>query len=170
MKVILYAAMSADGKIARGNDDAGFVSKIYIRDFGAMIEKIGNMIVGRRTYEIMQDDGDINYFNDLPMVVVSRRKNIKLVSPAHVVARSPRQAISYLQNQDFKTALVAGGASLNASFTASNLANELYLDLQPKILGNGVPLFRGETFEKKLKLLGVKKTGNGIVLHYRFVK
>ena len=63
--------------------------------------------------------------------------------------------------------MVAGGA-LATSFLKENLVNEIYLNVEP--LGKGIPLFSNENFEKKLKLLQVKRFSKDEVrLHYKIL-
>jgi len=44
--------------------------------------------------------------------------------------------------RDFEEVIVAGGGMLNASFIADNLVDEICLDIEPIILGEGIPLFK----------------------------
>lgn len=65
--------------------------------------------------------------------------------------------------------MVAGGA-LATSFLKKNLVNEIYLNVEPLALGKGIPLFSNENFEKKLKLLQVKRFSKDEVrLHYKIL-
>ena len=54
MKVILYMAMTANGMIARENDEAPW-SKVVWREYYKFIKQNKNIIVGRRTYELMKN-------------------------------------------------------------------------------------------------------------------
>ncbi len=72
-----------------------------------------------------------------------------------MVAHSPKEALKLLK--DFKEVIVAGGGALNASFTEENLIDEIFIDIEPIILGKGILLFRDKDFEKNLKLLGKRK-------------
>ena len=65
--------------------------------------------------------------------------------------------------------MMAGGA-LATSFLKNDLVNELYINIEPLALGKGIPLFSRENFEKKLKLLQVKRfSENEIRLHYKIL-
>jgi len=48
----------------------------------------------------------------------------------------------------------------------------LYIDIEPLILGRGIPLFADGDFEARLKLLGLKTLTNHqtIQLHYKVIK
>ena len=67
--------------------------------------------------------------------------------------------------------VVAGGGALNASFIEENLVDEIFIDIEPIIIGKGIPIFRDKSFERNLKLVGQKKISeNEIQLHYEVLK
>jgi riboflavin biosynthesis pyrimidine reductase len=67
--------------------------------------------------------------------------------------------------------LVAGGGKLNGSFMKEGLIDDIYLDVEPTILGNGIKLFGDRELEKKLRLIGMKRLSrNEIQLHYKVIK
>lgn len=50
----------------------------------------------------------------------------------------------------------------------ANLIDEIYLDIEPIILGTGIKLFVNAEFEAKLQLMGIKKLSKDEVqLHYK---
>jgi dihydrofolate reductase len=52
-----------------------------------------------------------------------------------------------------------------------NLVDEIFIDIEPIILGKGIPLFRDKDFERNLKLVGQKKISeNEIQLYYEVLK
>jgi len=168
MKVILYMAISANGMIAKIEDDTSWISKEEWDSYSLAVRTAGCLIVGRRTYHILVKQPEFAEFKDIKLVAVSQENFATSVSN-HLVAHSPKEALKLLK--DFKEVIVAGGGILNASFLAENLIDELYFDIEPIVLGEGIPIFTGKDFERKLKLVGQKKiTDNGIQLHYRVLK
>ncbi len=174
MKVILYMAMTVNGIIARDNDDTSFVSNIEWKNFSNTIKKIGNVIIGRRTYEVMLKNNEFkkSNFNKIKIVVLTKNKLIKIHNLKFVfIAKSPYDAIKILQNKGFKTIMVCGGGKLNSTFMKENLIDEIYLDIEPIILGKGIKLFFESDFENKLKLLEIKKLDKNLIqLHYKVLK
>jgi dihydrofolate reductase len=168
MKIILFAAISANGMIAKSDDDTSWVSKEEWDTYSAAVRSAGCLIVGRRTYHILTKQPEFVEFKDVKLVAVSK-KDFQTLAPNHFVAHSPREALALLKG--FKEVVVAGGGILNASFLAENLVNEIYLDVEPIILGDGIPVFKDKNFERKLKFIGQKKiTDNEIQLHYEVLK
>jgi len=171
MKVILYMAITINGFIAKENDDTSFVSEIEWDSFRNMIKNTGNMIIGSRTYEIMRDSEGFKNLENIRVLVVSENANFKTIANSHSVAQSPKDALTILEKEAFNKALVAGGGTLNASFMAENLVDEIYLDVEPVVFGKGIQLFRENDFETKLKLLETKRlSDNEIQLHYQVLK
>lgn len=168
MKVILYMAITANGMIASTDDETDFLTKEEAASYCSVVRTAGCLIVGRRTYHILTKQPEFQEFKDAKLVVVSH-DNVELVDPRHSVARTPQEAVSLLSN--FAEVIVAGGGVLNASFLVDNIVDEIYLDIEPAILGNGIPLFKGRNFARRLELLGQKMLSeNEIQLHYKVVK
>lgn len=171
MKVILYMAITANGFIAKENDDTSFVSKIEWDSFRNMIKTAGNMIIGSRTYEIMRDGEEFKNLENIRVLVVSENANFKTIANNHSIAKTPKNALAILEKEEFDNTLVAGGGTLNASFMAENLIDEIYLDVEPVVFGKGIRLFRENDFEARLKLLETNKLSDDeIQLHYRVLK
>jgi len=95
----------------------------------------------------------------------SKEENVRITS------QSPKEIIKSLQKEGFKEILIAGGGKTNSGFLKEKLIDEIYLDIEPIIVENGVPLFAENNFEAKLKLIGTKKLSpNEIQLHYKVIK
>jgi len=168
MKVILYMAISANGMIAKIDDNTSWISETEWNSYSSMVCNAGCLIVGQRTYHTLTKQPEFSEFKNVKLVVVSNN-DFPVLSPNHQIATSPKKALELLQ--DFDTVIVAGGGILNASFLKENLVNEVYLDIEPIILGNGIKLFNGDDFETKLELLETKQlSSNELQLHYKIVK
>ena len=167
MKVILYMAISLNGMIAKSDDDTSWISKEEWDSYSLTVQTAGNLIVGHRTYNILTKQPEFSEFKDVKLVVVAQ-EDFQTLTKNHLVAHSPKEALKLLS--DFEV-VVAGGGALNASFVEENLIDEIFIDIEPIILGRGIPLFRDKDFERKLKLLDQKKIAdNEIQLHYQVLK
>jgi len=169
MKVILYMAMSLNGMIAKSDDDTSWITQKEWDSYSAAVIKAGALIVGRRTYNILTKQPEFAELKDVKLVAVSKEQNPELVSVNHSVAESPEEALNLLK--DFDEVIVAGGGILSCSFIEKNLIDEIYVDIEPKIITDGIPLFRGKEFEANLKLIGQKKISEDeIQLHYHVIR
>ncbi len=168
MKVILYMAISINGVIAKSDDDTSWISQEEWDSYSLVIRTAGCVVVGRRTYHILTKQPEFAELKGITIVAVSG-EDFATLAPNHLVAHSPKEALDLLK--DFKEVIVAGGGILNASFLAENLVDEIYLDIEPIVIGRGIPIFKDKGFERKLELVGQKKiTDNEIQLHYRVNK
>lgn len=168
MKVILYMAISANGMIAKNNDDTSWISKKEWDSYSLAVRKAGCLVVGSRTYHLLTKQPEFVEFKDVMLVAVSQ-EDFATSASNHVIAHSPKEALEVLKN--YEEVIVAGGGILNASFLLENLVDEIYLDIEPIIIGEGIPIFKGKNFEHKLQLIDQKKIANDeIQLHYKVLK
>lgn len=168
MKVILYMAMSANGMIAKSDDETSWISKEEWDSYSAIVRKAGCLVVGHRTYQILTKQPEFAEFKDVRIIAVSKN-DFETIATNHLVAHSPQEALGLLK--EYKEIVVAGGGILNSSFMKENLIDEIYLDIEPIIFGKGIKLFAENDFEVKLKLLETKKlSDNEIQLHYQVIK
>ena len=160
-------ATTIDGFVAREDDRTDFVSEIEWKSFRAMVKRVGNIVIGRRTFELMEKGNELPDLDEVTVVVVTSHEFFVSDSRIQVV-NSPGQALDLLRGKNFKQALVAGGGTINASFMEQKSIDEIFLDVEPVALGDGIKLFSGKAFDVKLKLLGVKHLSkNELQLHYR---
>lgn len=165
MKVILYMAITANGYIAKENDETPWSDEEW-KSFVKIVGECKNMIIGRKTFEIMKNKGEFEKIGDLFTVVVSDKQG-----ETSQFVNSPKSAINTVSKKGFSRILVAGGGMLNSSFMKEGLIDEIYLDIEPFVFGKGIKLFSDNKFEAKLDLLETKQLSkNTIQLHYKIIK
>ncbi|PIN75848.1 hypothetical protein COV18_01560 [Candidatus Woesearchaeota archaeon CG10_big_fil_rev_8_21_14_0_10_37_12] len=168
MKVILYMAISANGYVAKEDDDTSWISKTEWDSYSAAVRNAGALIVGRRTYNILTKQPEFSEFEKVKIAVVSKG-DFETLQPYHMLAKTPKEALNLLS--EFDHVIVAGGGILNASFIKENIVDEIYLDIEPTLFGKGIKLFADADFEAKLKLLNMNKLSDDEVqLHYGVIK
>ena len=168
MKVTLYMAISANGMIAKSDDDTSWISEEEWNSYSEATRKAGCLVVGRRTYNILTEQPEFSELKDVKLVVVSK-DDFDTKQENHLIAHSPSEALDLLS--DYSEVVVAGGGILNAAFLKENLVDEIFLDIEPIFIGEGIPIFKNKDFEAKLELIGQKQiTNNEIHLHYKVVK
>lgn len=170
MRVIIYIAITPNGYIGRGNGNSDFLSGGDYLEYLKMSKKAGNMVLGRLTYEYITSHKKYRFPFSGTTAFVMTSRGIKNRWPGRVIPiqNSPREAIRLLKRKGFKTLFLAGGAKLLSSFMAEGLVDEIYLTVVPIAIGNGIRLFHEAEFEKRLKLLGIKKFSSGTFrLHYK---
>jgi len=164
----MYMAITANGMIAKTDDDTSWISEEEWNCYSAATRHAKCLVVGRRTYNILTEQPEFSELKEVKLVVVTSQ-DMRLKQDNHLIAHSPKEALNILNSYD--EIVVAGGGTLNSSFLKEKLVDEIFLDIEPVILGKGIPLFNGQDFEVNLKLLGQKKiTENELQLHYKIVK
>ena len=108
---------------------------------------------------------NLNRLRKLPIDVIICGKNQVNIT----------KLLSILSKKRVKTILLEGGGTLNRSFLKKNLIDEMVIALTPYVLGseNTISLFEGIAFPSlktklPLKLKKVQKTGNEVILNYKF--
>ena len=166
VKLVLIMAITADGIIARNTahfpDWTGRADK---RMFKQLSTQAGVVIMGSQTYAPIGKPLP-NRFN----VVLTRhpekyteKPNLKFSSDP------PHEILAFLASKGYRTAILAGGATINTLFLRARLIDEMILTITPKLFGKGLSLF-SESIDVELELLSYNLLESGhIMLRYRFL-
>ena len=161
-------AMTVNGIIAKENDETPWSNPVW-KNYYRIAKSFKAIILGRRTFAIMKD---VNEFDKIgnPFVAVVGHENAHVHSNSSFV-KSPQAALQLLKKKKFSKVLLGGGSKVNAAFMKEGLVDEIYLDVEPLLFGKGFRLFTDEAFERKLKLIGIRKLAKDIIeLHYKVRK
>ena len=166
MKIILMMAMTADGKIARTSDHfPDWTSKEDKKLFADTTKKHGVVIMGDKTFFTMPGP-----LPDRLNIVFTLEKNPPQFENGKWVSGEPEKVLGELEKMGHESAILGGGANLNAQFLKKKLIDELWLTIEPKIFGDGLGIFKGES-EADLKLLTIEKINdNSVVVKYEVLK
>lgn len=162
MHTILWATLTANGNYARSTPEHPPKPEA-LADFGAHVQRTGNFIVGRRTFEEFQKQparGGERPFDKVDIVVVTSQR---LAIPGVGVASSPRAALEQLQARGHNLALIAGGEALHNAFLAEDLVDELVFNVAPALDGEGLKLMLPRERYRELRLRAAKELGAGVV-------
>jgi len=157
-------AMSLNGMIARESGAHEFISQNNWETFTKLAKEYGNVILGRKTYEAVKMWGGSFSLDDVEAekVVVTSDTTFH-VEPGYIKAASPMEAIELLSSHMFEKALLTGGGTLNTAFASHNLINEVVFNMEPIIVGEGIPVLSAADFDLKLQLQSVETAVTGIV-------
>jgi len=170
MKTILWATLTANGNYAQSGPDNPPTPEA-LNDFAVRARAAGNFIVGRKTFEGMQDPnrvsqeeqaGDNRPFAGLDIVVMS--KSIQAI-PGLAIARSPQEALDHLRQKGHQTALISGGADIHNAFLGEGLVDELVFNVAPVLEGKGLNLLIDQSSYRfrHVRLLECNPLGSGVV-------
>jgi dihydrofolate reductase len=167
-KVILGFGISIDGYIARRNGAMDFLvfdkeAETVMADFFA---KIDTTIMGRKTaaaWAKMRKSGEIPDTPGMVNYVISRRWKPGKREGFEVVSGSLRTFVKKLKRGPGKDIYLGGGGELARSFLKEDLVDELFIGVDPVLLGDGIPGFPGKFPQREFKLTECKSYSNGSV-------
>jgi dihydrofolate reductase len=154
MKIILMAAVTLDGKIARHNSHfVDWSSREDKKLFFQTSKRAGVIIVGNSTFK--------TFPSPLPgrlHVVFTRTLEGKQSVPGSIEFTNapPQQIVTDLESRGYTEAVLTGGAQINALFLQAGLIDEIWLTVEPLIFGEGINLFLGSEFDLRAALLSVE--------------
>ncbi|WP_438315907.1 bifunctional diaminohydroxyphosphoribosylaminopyrimidine deaminase/5-amino-6-(5-phosphoribosylamino)uracil reductase RibD [Sporosarcina sp. FA9] len=131
--------------------------------------KTANVIIDGAVETIiftLDSDNTETTFLDFPLVTVESISN---------EVNFLEEVLSRLAKKGIMTLFVEGGSQIHSSFIDAGLANELYLYMAPKLIGNGNLLFMNEdrnfmSESESLSFIDVRQIGEDVRLHARFLK
>lgn len=178
-KVTLGLANSLDNFIARKDGGSDWLQwSNEVAEISAKFMKtVDVLVMGRKTYEVMLAAGETSYpgatnyvFTRSAKKAAALRKRVgkKAARNVQIVSDDAATFVGQMKSTTGKGIVVFGGGELATSLFAADLIDEVVLNVHPKILGSGVPLFQTMKRQIDLELLKAKRLKNGcIVLTYR---
>jgi dihydrofolate reductase len=178
-KLFVFNLVSLDGyfegpgkDISWHNVDAEFNE--YAVD---MLNSKDILLFGRVTYDLMagywptpeaikNDPVVAEKMNSLSKIVFSRTLNKVAWSNTRLVKENIEEEIMELKTQPGKDMALLGSGSIMTQFAQRGLIDEYRIMVNPVVLGDGTPLFKGVKDRLKLKLVNTRTFRNGNVLLY----
>lgn len=158
LTVTIYMAISTDNYICDKNGKTPWSTAEWKLFFNA-VKKTKNLVIGRKTYEIMKKQGEFAKFPPCRIIVVSKQKK----SPI----KSPQKAIAQLEKEGFSNVLVGGGQKLNTSFLNAKLVTGLILDRESIRLKKGKRLFANTRTHHTFTFVKSRKYKTGVQETYQ---
>ncbi len=174
MKILIIAAMSADGKIAESADQLSldWTSKEDTRFFIDKTKEVGTLVMGattfatigkplpgRRIIVLTKDDSKEPRF---PM-----SEKVPLGGSVEFANMTAEELVGALGHEGVEDLVVGGGSSVYSQFLQAGLVTDLYLTIEPVLFGSGIPLASG--FDRiEMSLVDVTKLNDqAVLLHYQ---
>jgi dihydrofolate reductase len=164
VRVLLLAALTVDGKIARTDHElSDWSSREDKQLFVRTSKEAGVLVMGRATYDTLPAP--------LPgrLHVVLTRQAEGRAAPVGVefTSEPPAHVLERLAARGYSTVVVSGGAQVYRAFLDAGLADELWLTIEPLAFGRGIALFGDEPLDLRLDLLECRQLGEHAV-HVRY--
>lgn len=171
MHITCIMVSSVDGKTTQPSTNLhSWTSPEDQEYFAKQIEKAECILMGRKTYSAAKTFMK-HASGRLRIVFTNNPQDFSgevIPNQLEFTSDSPAQVMKQLEKRGFITALLVGGAQVNKAFLKANLIDELWLTIEPVILGKGNPLFAENDMQKKLQLISLEKLNNNgtILLKY----
>jgi dihydrofolate reductase len=171
MKINIYVAVSANGKISNSRNVPDWLSPEYGQGLFSICQKHKAIIMGKTTYNILSP----NYLpltNEGTTVVLTTDKQAKSDNPTVVFTQNKAsEIVEMVTNKGHTEAVIIGGAMTIGEFVNAGLVNDIYVVIEPFLFGAGLSLLKEVEFDFKLKLLELTKlNSNTVQLHYEIEK
>lgn len=180
-KVTLGLANSLDNYIARKDGGYDWIhwSEEVAEISAKFMKTIDALLIGRKTYEVMLASGQTSYPGVKNYVFTrSERKAAELAKAlsarnrpdkrVQVVSEDAGAFVKKLKQQKGKGIVVFGGGDLAKTLFEADLIDEVVLNIQPVLLGSGIPLFHEMNKQIDLKLLDCRSLKDGgLAVTYR---
>ncbi len=168
-RLIVYMATSVNGYIADCDGETPWTTAEW-NGFKEKVNEVGDVLVGRKTYELMKKNGTLVRIPYKKLFVLTSSKN-KFRDNAVVFVSSINEALEILAKGSPTQLLIAGGTGANTAALETGLVDEIILDIEPILFGNGLPLFKLADYTQRLELINLIRYGNsGVQLHYEVLK
>lgn len=171
-KIVLYIAMSLNGKIARKNGSVDWLESLPNPEntdhgYGDFLLSVETTIMGNATYRQLLGWGIEFPYRDKKNYVFTR--DTRLVSDENVeyVNKNHIDFVRELKQQQGKNIWIIGGGQLNTLFFNNDLIDEIRVFVMPVVIPDGIELFEAIPKEQVLTLINTKTySSGGIELRY----
>jgi len=180
-KVLLSNLVTLDGFFAgpKGELDWHIVDEEFNQYAIDLLSKVDALLFGKVTYQLMADywpaaatnpstpksDVEIaDKMNNLPKIVFSKTLQEVKWNNSRLVKENIAEEISKVKQQPGKDMVIFGSGSIVSTFMQHGLIDEYRIIVNPIVLGNGNPLFKGINGKQNLKLLNTKVFDSGLVI------
>jgi dihydrofolate reductase len=179
-KAIMFNLITLDGFFEGPNKwDIGWhrVDDEFNEFSISQLHQAGGLIFGRVTYQGMaaywptpsavQNDPQVaGLMNAIPKYVFSKTLDRLDWNNSMLLKGDAVEELRNLKNQAGNDLFIFGSANLSSTFTENRLIDQYRLMVNPVVLGQGHPVFDGNSASLKFKLVDLKAFRNGNVLLY----
>jgi len=182
-KLISFMHVSLDGFVTGpgGEMDWIIIDEEIFKDSISFAATTDTVLYGRKTYEMMSGYWpgvltnpnstalELHYaewIENIHKIVFSKTLKKAEWNNTRLIKENIVEKVPLLKQQDGKSMMIFGSPSLTHSFMQMNLIDEYRINVNPVVLGKGVPLFKNIDHMIDLKLLKTKKFNSGVVGFY----
>ena len=178
----MHISLDGFGSAINGEMDWIQVDEEIFEDGAERIYATDIALYGRKTYQLMEsywpnaadqpnptkhDIEHSKWYKHVKKVVLSKTMKEKNLINAQVINENLVDEINKLKKSTEKEILVFGSPTAGHSLMAANLIDDYWFNINPVLLGNGIPVFKDIKTKTQLSLIKSKVFSSGVVcLHY----
>ena len=163
MRRVRYSvATSLDGYIAGPKGEADWITMDPDIDFRAISQQFDTLLVGRRTFQAMDNAGNAA-MPGMMTFVFSQTLRQSDHPKVTIVAENLAETVATLRAASGKDIWLFGGGLLFRSLAEAGLMDTVEVAVIPVLLGEGIPLLPPPAKQASLELTGHKVYKTGIV-------
>ncbi|MBU2601365.1 MAG: dihydrofolate reductase family protein [Actinobacteria bacterium] len=171
-RVLLNLTVSLDGFIAEADGGIDWIlppAEHVPGDYLALMQTVDAFVMGRATYETsLRLAGGMDIFEGKAAYVFTSNDAVDPYSGVEFVREAPEPFVARLKEQLGGTIWLFGGGRLATALVAAGLVDDYLIAVQPMLLGDGIPLWRGGQGPRTLEVVHARAWPDGIVeLRYR---
>jgi dihydrofolate reductase len=185
-KLVLFMHVSLDGFVAGNNGEMDWINvdeEIFEYDEQRTHES-DTALYGRTTYQMMEaywptaadqpnptkhDIEHSRWYSHVAKVVLSRTMREANLVNTKIISDNLTDEIIKLKQGAGKEIIIFGSPTAAHSLMAAGLIDDYWLFVNPVLLGQGIPLFKGIKDKTALTLVASKVFSSGVVcLHYEW--
>lgn len=181
-KIISFMHISLDGFVAGPKGEMNWikVDQELFDHVGTRISETDTSLYGRVTYEMMEgywpnagkepgaskhDIDHSKWYNKVHKVILSKTMKGKSLPNTTIISDNLSKELNEIKQSGkggSKEILLFGSPTATHSLIEQNLIDGYWLFVNPIILGEGIPLFKGVQNKTTLKLLTTRQFTNGV--------
>jgi dihydrofolate reductase len=177
---------SLDGLVAGPNGELDWINvDEEIFDFAEQrTQAADTALYGRVTYQLMEgywptaadqpnptrhDIQHSRWYNNVAKVILSRSMKGANLANTKIISENLTEEIIKLKGGAGREIVIFGSPSAAHSLMAAKLIDDYWLFVNPILLGQGIPLFKGLQDKTELTLLKSHVFSSGVIcLHYKY--
>jgi dihydrofolate reductase len=165
MRHVCYnVATSLDGYIADPDGGFAWIPNDPAVDFSGIFARFDTILVGRRTFEVVQQGGAAPWAADVRVYVFSRTLKPEDHPEVTVIAENSAATVASLRAEGVDRDIwLFGGGQLFSSLMGAGQVDRVETTIVPVLLGGGVPLAATGLPLTTLRLLDTHRYPSGMV-------
>jgi dihydrofolate reductase len=157
-------AVSLDGFIARLDGSFDWIVEDPSIDFDSLLTEFDTLLMGRKTFEVLQSQGSAGSFREMQKVVVSRTLPAGENGSAKFICRDVVDHVREMKEGSGRDIWLFGGGDLFRHLLDAGLVDTVEVALMPVLLSVGIPMLASGDASTGLSLTHCETLQSGIVM------